>query len=457
METVKLIHSQDKYASQFTRDLVSTSVSTLITGLVFANRINLSGDMKTREYVIIGLLPIVWLFLLFVRGAYDKKRLLIQPSTYINVITAGFQSFLLIATANYILHYNFSRLFIFTTILTYVSTALLGRFVALIFVRTRNGGLVRRTFIVASPADFQRLKIPVQLIFGEFSEVTYLPASNAKSVDSLVKSISQFSENERIVAVIFSSEIILKPELLIEIRHRKDLDSVSFLQQNDIPGTVGISQFSPTGEFLSLSATPQDTAGKFFKRLFDLVFSIVALAITIPIMFVAAIFIKLTSKGKIFYVSDRLGLQEKTFRFAKLRTMYKDSDLQRSEVLGASEEQIREAYKRDPRITPVGRFLRRWSIDEFPQFLSVLRGTMSVVGPRPILPEELSQIPAEASYRFTVKPGLTGLWQTKGRKLIPWEERMYLDMQYIDNWSLGNDLILVFRTVGSILKGNGAY
>ena len=454
---MKLIHSQDKYPSQFARDLLSTTLSTLITGFIFANRINLSGQMKLREYVIIALLPIVWLFLLFVRGAYDRKRLLIQSSTYINVITAAFQTFLLIATANYILHFSFSRLFIATTIFTYTFLALLGRGVALLFVKKRDGGIARRTFVVASPADFQLLKIPVGLIFGAFSEVTYLPATSIKSIESLTNAISQFSEKERIVAVIFSSNILLSADFLLDIRHRKDLDSITFLQQNDIPGTVGISQFSPTGEFLSLTSTPQDAAGKFFKRCFDLVFSLFALAVTIPIMFVAAIFIKLTSKGKIFYVSDRLGLQEKTFRFAKLRTMYKDSDLQRREVLGTSEEQIREAYKRDPRITPVGRFLRRWSIDEFPQFLSVLIGTMSIVGPRPILPEELSQIPAEASYRFTVKPGLTGLWQTKGRKLIPWEERMYLDMQYVDNWSLGKDLLLVGRTIGSIFKGDGAY
>jgi lipopolysaccharide/colanic/teichoic acid biosynthesis glycosyltransferase len=454
---MKLVHSQDKYLSQFYRDLATTALSTLITFYLFANRINLSGQMKLREYVIIISLPVVWLFLLFVRGAYDKRRLLIQSSTYLNVVTTAFQSLLIVATANYILHCNLSRLFILTTIFVYSAMALLGRFIAYLYIQRGTGGIVRRTFVVATPSDFQSLLPTVEAIFGQFSEITNAPVSKSLSIDALTEFISRFSENERIVAVVFSKNVSLSADFLLDIRHRSDMNSITFLQQHEIPGTIGLSDFSPTGEFLSLTSNPQDAAGRFFKRCFDLGFSLIALIFTIPIMIIAAILIKLTSPGNIFYVSERLGLGQKVFSFVKLRTMYKDSDLLRSEVLGTTEAQIRESYLHDPRITPVGRLLRRWSIDEFPQFFSVLTGSMSIVGPRPILPEELCEIPPEANYRFTVKPGLTGLWQTKGRKLLPWNERMYLDMQYIDQWSLGNDVLLVFRTIRTIFKGDGAY
>mgnify|MGYP000917991532 CR=1 FL=1 len=136
--------------------------------------------------------------------------------------------------------------------------------------------------------------------------------------------------------------------------------------------------------------------------------------------------------------------------------MYVGADQERGSVLGRPDKNMFDRYKKDPRITPFGRFIRRWSLDELPQFWCVLIGTMSVVGPRPILKDELSQIPDAFQIRFLAKPGLTGLWQVTGRKEVPWEERMLRDVIYIDNWNLSLDLVLIAKTANAIVKGNGA-
>jgi len=136
--------------------------------------------------------------------------------------------------------------------------------------------------------------------------------------------------------------------------------------------------------------------------------------------------------------------------------MYVGADKMRSAVLGSTDEFISDRYKKDPRITRFGRFIRRWSIDELPQLWCVLIGTMSIVGPRPILIEEEEIVDSLNQARFIAKPGLTGLWQVSGRKEVLWETRMRQDILYIESWTFTYDLLLIFRTFGTIISGKGA-
>jgi lipopolysaccharide/colanic/teichoic acid biosynthesis glycosyltransferase len=126
-------------------------------------------------------------------------------------------------------------------------------------------------------------------------------------------------------------------------------------------------------------------------------------------------------------------------------------------VLGPTDEGILERYRNDVRITRIGSFIRRWSIDELPQLLNVFLGHMSLVGPRPVLEEELHDLPVNGERVHLAKPGLTGLWQVSGRKEIHWEDRIDLDLEYVDTWSLGLDAKIAVKTVGAVLKGSGAY
>ena len=194
-----------------------------------------------------------------------------------------------------------------------------------------------------------------------------------------------------------------------------------------------------------------------FKRALDLVIASVALILLAPMIFFIALLIKLSSPGPIFYVDSRIGRNGAQFKFPKFRTMRVGADQERLEMLGRPDEEMAARYKRDPRITKFGRILRRFSLDEIPQFLCVLVGSMSIVGPRPILAEEIAQMKSKTPYRQIALPGLTGLWQVSGRKETTWEERMEMDLKYVLEWSPYLDLFLILRTVHVVLTGRGAF
>jgi lipopolysaccharide/colanic/teichoic acid biosynthesis glycosyltransferase len=137
--------------------------------------------------------------------------------------------------------------------------------------------------------------------------------------------------------------------------------------------------------------------------------------------------------------------------------MYVGSDQQREDVIGVPDERIYERYKNDPRITPFGRVLRRWSIDEMPQIVNVIGGSMSLVGPRPVLLDEIPLFEDDDHRRHLTKPGLTGLWQVSGRKAVDWDERMRMDLDYVEHWSPALDLVIVAKTVKVVVTGKGAY
>ncbi|CQD02425.1 UDP-phosphate galactosephosphotransferase [Mycobacterium europaeum] len=198
---------------------------------------------------------------------------------------------------------------------------------------------------------------------------------------------------------------------------------------------------------------------RFQKQVFDFVFSLAALIATAPILIAAALAIKLTSKGPVFYPSERIGIDGKPFTMLKFRTMTVGADAQLDQLLALNEGAGGVLFKmrQDPRVTPVGRILRRFSIDELPQFINVLRGDMSVVGPRPPLRREVENYDGDVRRRLLVKPGVSGLWQVSGRSDLSWEESVRLDLSYVDNWSMSGDLMIIAKTIKAVLTSHGAY
>jgi lipopolysaccharide/colanic/teichoic acid biosynthesis glycosyltransferase len=184
------------------------------------------------------------------------------------------------------------------------------------------------------------------------------------------------------------------------------------------------------------------------KRVHDLVVGTLALLILSPVLLLVALAIKLGSPGPAFYPDTRIGRGERPFRMIKFRTMVQDAD---RGPLGY------KMVRNDPRITAIGRLLRRFSLDELPQLINVLRGDMSLVGPRPMLPVHLPHLDAAQRRRFTVRPGLTGLAQVSGRNDISWAERIALDLEYIDRFWIGLDVRIVLRTVAVVLRGSALY
>jgi hypothetical protein len=209
--------------------------------------------------------------------------------------------------------------------------------------------------------------------------------------------------------------------------------------------------------WLSIGAPNINDSLRVIKRAFDITLVTPAIILLSPIYLIICLGIKIDSRGSLIYTQTRIGQNGKTFMFPKFRSMYTGSDIKRLEVLGRPDQNMAERYKTDPRITRFGRILRRFSLDELPQLWCVLIGTMSLVGPRPILPEEEAQLGEFHFRRQIAKPGLTGIWQVSGRKDTSWEERMAFDIKYVQEWSVSMDLILLSRTIRVILTGKGAY
>jgi exopolysaccharide biosynthesis polyprenyl glycosylphosphotransferase len=198
--------------------------------------------------------------------------------------------------------------------------------------------------------------------------------------------------------------------------------------------------------------------GAFVKRTIDIVVSVLALIVLSPLFVFIALAIKLNSKGPVLFRQDRVGLKRRVFKMHKFRTMFVDAEESIKELENLNEVDG-AAFKmtNDPRVTGVGKTLRKLSLDELPQFLDVLRGNMSLVGPRPLPIRDVERFDALwQKRRFSVKPGLTCLWQVNGRHDIEFEHWMELDLQYVDNWSLSMDFDILLKTIPAVLRGNGA-
>jgi len=194
------------------------------------------------------------------------------------------------------------------------------------------------------------------------------------------------------------------------------------------------------------------------KSVFDKVVALLALIVLAVPMLVIAIVIRSTSEGPALFKQTRIGRGGREFQVLKFRTMVHNAE-ELKHLLADENEHDGVLFKirNDPRITRVGHFLRRYSIDELPQLLNVLRGEMSLVGPRPPLPEEVARYGSDVRRRLVVKPGMTGLWQVSGRSDLSWEESVRLDLRYVENWSLILDLQILWKTWGAVKNGEGAY
>ncbi|HEX4998684.1 MAG TPA: sugar transferase, partial [Terriglobia bacterium] len=242
-------------------------------------------------------------------------------------------------------------------------------------------------------------------------------------------------------------------------RSCEELGVTATLVVNFFPQSISRVDLHRLDQFplLSFSTTPTNQAVLLVRRVMDVTVAGIAILVAAPFLLVSAILIKLTSPGPILFKQQRCGLNGRVFTMYKLRSMVDNAEQQRLE-LEAINEMDGPVFKssRDPRITPVGRILRRWSIDEFPQLLNVLRGDMSIVGPRPPLPQEVARYERWQRRRLSMKPGITCLWQVSGRNEVSFQDWMKLDLRYIDNWSLLLDLKILLKTVPVVIWGRGA-
>ncbi|MFE9324772.1 sugar transferase [Nocardia sp. NPDC052278] len=226
----------------------------------------------------------------------------------------------------------------------------------------------------------------------------------------------------------------------------------------DIAGTRQTNRQVAGMPMLHIAKPQYDRAKSTGKAVFDMCFAGAVLFAILPAMVGIAMLVKLTSPGPVFYRSERIGRGGKPFQMIKFRSMYVDADRNAAALIEANGgNPVFFKMKDDPRITPIGKVIRKFSLDELPQFLNVVRGEMSVVGPRPQVQREVDTYDGNMRRRLLVKPGVTGLWQVSGRSDLSLEDAVRLDLSYVENWSMILDLLLIAKTIGAVARGEGAY
>ncbi len=247
-----------------------------------------------------------------------------------------------------------------------------------------------------------------------------------------------------------------------EVRVQPNEARLTSLGRSRIVLKRGQSRKTRPAKFKGLSVEVLN--GEFAKRLFDIVFSLFVLILFSPVYLILALLIALSSEGPIFYIQERVGKNYKRFNCIKFRTMVSNADEILVQMMETSPELRKEfessfKLKHDPRITKIGKFLRITSLDEFPQFWNVLKGDMSVVGPRPLVAEELPKYGRHIDEILKIRPGITGLWQVSGRNDIPYPRRVQIDLHYVKSRNFWLDLWIVLKTVRVVIlpKNNGAY
>lgn len=263
-------------------------------------------------------------------------------------------------------------------------------------------------------------------------------------IQEVIITTSKISD-ERILDIIteserFNLEFKIVPGMLELIATRLDVDEMGGLP------------------LLSVSSIQLQGFKAFIKRITDIILSLLGIIFISPILLIFGLLVKITSKGPIFFVQSRVGMDGKLFPMLKFRSMVWDAEQRLSNILHLSEaEGHLFKMKKDPRMTPLGIFMRRFSIDELPQLFNCLWGHMSLVGPRPPLQREVEKYNSWHKKRLRVRPGITGLWQVSGRSLLPFEEMVRLDIYYIENWSLWLDIKILIQTISVVLFAIGAF
>ncbi|MCP9979546.1 sugar transferase [Actinomadura madurae] len=421
-------------------------------------------------------LPVVWVPTLVLCRAYQPRYVGVGYEEFHRVLRAGFILTATVAIVAYATKTEVAR--------GYVVMALpLGTFLALVArYRLRkwlhkkrwNGECMRRVVAVGhrtSVADLIRL-LQKKRYHGMDIVAVCLPPALASGDDAVaevegVPVLGDFGQ-----AAVVADRIGADSVAVLAC---PEMDGVALrrlawqIERNDVELVVAPALMDVTGPRISIrpvSGLPLlhvehpelDGGRKVLKGLFDRVAALAGIVLLSPLMALIAVLIKLSGNGPVLFRQTRVGRGGREFTVLKFRTMVQDAEARRLELLAANENDgVLFKIREDPRVTAVGRRLRRYSLDELPQLFNVLRGEMPLVGPRPPLPEEVAQYGGDVYRRLVVKPGLTGLWQVSGRSDLSWEESVRLDLRYVDNWTLALDLQIMWKTWSAVVRGSGAY
>lgn len=420
--------------------------------------------------------PIVigWVVVLAMFGAYAPHVVGAGTTEYKLVVRATMVGAGVIGVVCYLAKFQFSRGFFVLLIVLGLPAILLSRFVLrrVIHAARRHGHLVHRVVVAGSVAQVDE----VARVLGRERWLGYsvvgavVPAVEA--VDTTPGGVPVLGSTARTVAVVVDTacDIVLFAGGAVssaqQMRRAAWELADTTVQIMLVPQLTDVAndrvRVRPAAglQLMELEGPRHHNASRISKRLFDVAGASVALLLAAPVLLLTALAIRLHDGGPVLFRQQRVGRNGELFDCFKFRSMVVDADAMVEAVAAQNkngEDHVLFKAENDPRVTGPGRLIRRFSVDEVPQFLNVLRGDMSMVGPRPPLPSEVERYSDDVRRRLAVRPGITGLWQVSGRSDLSWEDSVRLDLYYVDNWSLVQDLAILARTVGAVLSSRGAY
>jgi exopolysaccharide biosynthesis polyprenyl glycosylphosphotransferase len=412
---------------------------------------------------ILVVLVCAWILSLVATGTYRFNHATLVVFNLRMIIKRSFTYFFILGFLSFILKASFSR----SVFLVMLASGL----VYLFIVRISVYGLMLRPMILRKKVSSNmmivgRLKADLEEHSDWLIEHRTLGFTIASRLVCTEINSVWLEEFDRILRYKKITEVLMLPGMESDpnfskfIHYCEDLD----IHVNWIPldsGNLGYWLIPSSQEgipFLTFERSEISLPWRVLKRSFDLLFSISLMMLLSPVFIGIAVAVLISSGWPIFYSQKRVGLNGKTFKFYKFRSMIKDADKIVDDVENIhANDHVLFKNRQDPRVTPVGRILRKYSLDELPQFLNVINNSMSVVGPRPALPSEVSIYNSIYERRLIAKPGITGPWQISGRSDLDLRTSVSLDLNYLVNWSFTRDLWIIVSTVGAVFKGKGAY
>jgi exopolysaccharide biosynthesis polyprenyl glycosylphosphotransferase len=458
------------WTKQYLRNAVFIDLGCAIVAVTTALQLRFDGHF-TRAYVALSLvLPLLWMAALWLAGAYDDRYIGTGSDEFRKILNAGVSLIAALAIFSYVVKTDLSRAYLVIAMPGVTALDLVARYILRKRLhKLRADGRCMST-VVAVGHEPAVADLITELRRDKYHGLQVVAACVAKAAGAEVAGVPVVGGLNDVTTAV----------------RRCGADAVAVLSCPEIDGIKLRSlawELEKTGTDLCVAPSLLDVAGprttvrptagltllhvdhpqlsgprQVMKGLFDRCAAGMALVLLSPLMFTLAIVNRLADNGPAFFTQTRVGKDGRVFKIYKFRTMIVDAERLRSGLMASNDHDgVLFKLRRDPRVTAIGARLRRWSIDELPQLVNVFRGDMSLVGPRPALPDEAARYADHVRRRLVVRPGLTGLWQVSGRSDLSWEESVRLDLRYVENWSFALDLQILWKTISVIFRGSGAY
>ena len=480
------------WPARYARRLLAGDVVSVAWAAVGAHVVHMGGfssrvsrDPDALPFIALTVfIGIAWLVALHWGGTRDAEVVGHGPEEYKRVIQTSFGLFGIIAICSYVFDLHLPRAYVLVTLPAGLVGLMLARFIWRRWLHTErlNDRFNSKVLVVGNLRTVRELLVDLRraplagygvlgVCIGEnspTSDIVVDPVTGRRTVDGVevlggLEDVAGTASRYGADTVAVTATAVFGPAAVRRLGWELERTNIDLVLAPALTNIAGPRIHTKPVAGLPLIHVDRPTyrgANRIVKRTFDAIGSAALLALASPALLAVGVAVKVTSPGPIFFWQERVGQGGNSFRMIKFRSMVVDAEASLAYLKASQRDagnEILFKMQNDPRITKVGRFIRRFSLDELPQLINVLKGDMSLVGPRPPLPAEVAAYGGEARLRLLVRPGMTGLWQVSGRSTLTWDDTVRLDTYYVENWSLTSDFVILWKTAKAVFSSDGAF